>query len=136
MTPDEYREKKVADSTEAFKWLFFVGIPVLLILALLSGCANFGENWRYEGPDVSAKTSGPFITSREQINSACLTEQQRMRGENALGCFVPKYNAINLRVDATRNYLNLCRLPDVEPETTEEHEWCHAKGWRHDLLSP
>jgi len=101
----------------------------LALLLALSGCATFGTPWYYEGPDVSRETVGPIIVSAEQMNNACSICRDEPRG--CYGCMVPAHNAIYLRVDATRNHLNLCRLPDREPETTEEHEWCHARGWRH-----
>ena len=93
---------------------------------VLGGCALAGcvSPWYYEGPDLSAKTLGPVIESRERIINICKVE--------AYGCFDPMNMVIYMRVDSERNYKpQYCGLPDKEPWTTEEHEWCHARGWRH-----
>jgi len=99
----------------------------LVLPLLLSGCAFFGTpqySWYYEGPDMSERTVGPIIVSAEQMRRLCYVD--------AYGCMVPAQNAIYLRADAERNYRHgHCGLPKNLPRTSEEHEWCHAKGWRH-----
>jgi hypothetical protein len=111
---------------------------VNLIVAVFIVLASFGiENspkldWNYTGPDVTSKTLGPIYVDKRQLQVACQHESYRTE---LAGCFVPHGidgGVIYIRSDFASRNTHLCRLPNFEPISVEEHEWCHAKGWGHE----